>query len=133
MKSSKLFWIAIALLLPVSAEAQQGPQLIGDGARVYAANCSRCHNARSSTERTDGEWALVVAHMRARAGFTRTEARAVLAYLQATNRPEGSAGPSGSDVQATGIVLSPLLRDFLRGETVPQVEAPTQASRGGGG
>lgn len=84
------FLVATLLgLLPSVAQAQQDPQLIGEGARVYAANCGRCHNARSSTERNDAEWALIVAHMRARANFTRAEARAVLAYLQATNLPEG--------------------------------------------
>lgn len=80
------------LIQPVSAHAQQDPQLIGEGAQVYSSNCARCHNARSSTERTDAQWAAIVAHMRARGNLTKSQAAAVLAYLQATNLPEGGSG-----------------------------------------
>lgn len=104
--------IAVALLLPAGLDAQQNPQLIGEGARVYASNCARCHNARSSTERTDAQWAMVVSHMRARANFTKAEAAAVLAYLQATNMPEG--GGAGTDGDRNLVVLPASLEKALR-------------------
>lgn len=132
MTLKRYLFVAVALgLLPAPGEAQQDPQLIGEGARVYAANCGRCHNARSSTERTDAEWALIVAHMRARANFTRAEARAVLAYLQATNLPEGA----GEDVASAPApkVLSPELLAFLRAdakESRPIMGSPPGPSRG---
>lgn len=102
-----------AALVPAALEAQQNPQLIGEGARVYASNCARCHNARSSTERTDAQWAMVVSHMRARANFTKREAAAVLAYLQATNLPEPPAG-GAADADRSLVVLPPALADALR-------------------
>lgn len=115
MTLKRYLFVAVALgLLPAAVQAQQDPQLIGEGARVYAANCARCHNARSSTERTDAEWALIVAHMRARANFTRAETRAVLAYLQATNLPEGAG--DGMASAPTPKVLSPELLAFLRSD-----------------
>lgn len=74
-------------LLPEQATAQT-PMEIAEGARVWADNCTRCHNARSPMERTDRQWATIVAHMRARANLTRSEANAVSVYLQAINAPE---------------------------------------------
>lgn len=112
MNSKLHILIVSALLLPAGLEAQQDPQLIGEGARVYASNCARCHNARSSTERTDAQWAMVVSHMRARANFTKTEAAAVLAYLQATNLPEG--GGAATDGDRNQVVLPAALVDALR-------------------
>lgn len=88
------------LLLPPHSEAQQvDPALIGLGARVYSETCARCHNARSGTERTDAEWVVIVGHMRARANMPKTRADAVLAFLQATNLPEGGV-PTAQPVQS---------------------------------
>ena len=64
------------------------PALIGQGAQVYSTTCARCHNARPGSERTDREWVAIVAHMRARANLSKTQAAGVLAFLQATNVPE---------------------------------------------
>lgn len=58
---------------------------VAAGAKVYAENCGRCHNPRSSTERTDREWTVIINHMRVRAGLTGEQARQVLAFLQETN------------------------------------------------
>lgn len=90
--SKQLLAVAAAMaLLPASpVRAQDNAAiLIGQGAQVYADTCARCHNARSGTERTDMEWVAIVGHMRARANLSKTRARAVLAFLQATNIPEG--------------------------------------------
>lgn len=106
---------ALVLLLPVSAEAQQDPAKIGEGALVYAANCSRCHSPRSGTERTDDEWVAIIAHMRARGNLTKSQAGAVLAFLQATNLPEGGAprGTASASVIPTNSVMPLELRALL--------------------
>lgn len=86
--------IALGLLLvgpsPVHAQQTVGgsavePSLVAKGAQLYSYNCGRCHNMRPSSERDDGEWSVIVAHMRARGNLTRGEAEALLAFLQATN------------------------------------------------
>lgn len=84
-------WMA----LPTGIEAQEIS--LGEGAQVYAGSCSRCHNARAPSERSDREWDVIVAHMRTRGNLTGREARAVLHFLQSTNASEGGSGP----VQAT--------------------------------
>ena len=78
----------LTLLLPVQAQSQGNPALIGQGAQVYSTTCARCHNVRPSSERTDREWVAIVAHMRARANMSKSHAAAVLAFLQATNVAE---------------------------------------------
>lgn len=79
--------VFLVLLLPATLTAQD-PAAIAEGAQVYSDYCASCHNARASSERTDLEWIAITLHMRARANFSRTEAQAVLAFLQATNLPE---------------------------------------------
>ena len=79
--------LAAALALPPALSAQS-PTAVADGARVWADHCTRCHNARPSQERTDGQWLTIVLHMRARANLTRADARLVTTFLQATNLPE---------------------------------------------
>lgn len=102
------------LALPDALTAQQDAALIGKGAQLYAQTCSRCHNPRGATERTDAEWGLIVLHMRARAVMSRSQAEAVLAFLQATNLPEGVAArqadatsSSGTDVSSTDSAVQP--------------------------
>jgi cytochrome c553 len=73
-----------------SAKAQE-QNLIADGARLWAANCTRCHNARSPAERTDVSWKTVVNHMRVRANLTKDEARKITVYLQLVNVPVAKA------------------------------------------
>lgn len=73
-------------------EAADPGQLIAAGAQVYGNNCARCHNARAAAEKTDVEWDLVVAHMRARANLTGAQARAVQAFLAMVNAPPAGGG-----------------------------------------
>lgn len=124
MTTRTMAWsLALSLLLPAAARGQQNPALIGEGAQVYANNCGRCHNARSSTERNDAGWAIIVQHMRARANLTGAQARAVLTYLQATNLPEGPAPGADDGDMAAGsrqarapqppVVIPPALQDML--------------------
>lgn len=82
---------ATALVLPAHA-AGQNAELVAEGARIYGTQCARCHNLRSPAEFTDLNWRTIIAQMRARANLTRSQARAVLAFVQATN----GIGPSSS-------------------------------------
>lgn len=81
----------VLMAVPMLASAQTAPVDIAKGAIIWKDNCMRCHNARSSMERLDRDWETIVGHMRARANLTKTEARAILTFLQATNAPEPSA------------------------------------------
>lgn len=96
-----IFGLVTVLLtgLTMQEAKAQDPSLIGKGATLWANNCTRCHNARSPMERNDRGWVTVVQHMRARANLTKSEARAITAYLQAVNRPESSVATSVSDDQ----------------------------------
>ncbi|MCH7742332.1 MAG: c-type cytochrome [Proteobacteria bacterium] len=55
------------------------------GAKVWAENCSRCHNARDPKDLRDDQWITSVFHMRVRAGLTGQQARDVLTFLQQSN------------------------------------------------
>lgn len=94
---------SVALAVPTAAQSDSSEAygeigLIGRGAQVYANQCGRCHNMRSSVERTDAQWRVIVSHMRIRANMTRSEAEAVLAFLQATNVDGGAAATSTTEV-----------------------------------
>lgn len=84
MRTTIIIAIVGVLLVPRSGTAQE-PVTIGEGAQVYAATCSRCHNARGPAERSDREWAVIMTHMRTRAQLTGRETRAALLFLQSTN------------------------------------------------
>lgn len=88
---------------PGTVEAEPASDLsalMAEGARVFANNCGRCHNLRASTERSDAQWSVIVAHMRTRANLTRSEAEAVEIFLQMTNgdgeTPEPPAATSST-------------------------------------
>lgn len=55
------------------------------GEELYAINCSRCHNERYATEKTDGQWKTAMLHMRIRAEMPVEDARKILKYLQDNN------------------------------------------------
>lgn len=55
------------------------------GSKVWAENCSRCHNMRNAAELRDDQWVTSAFHMRVRAGLTGQETRDVLTYLQISN------------------------------------------------
>lgn len=97
MKSIPYLAVLIVLMSTVPSQAQSpksDAKLMAQGARVWAQNCMRCHNARSSFERNDRDWTTIVAHMRARANLTRREAHAVAAFLRSSNAPEASPSPA---------------------------------------
>jgi len=95
------YWMVLigaALCAAPSAATAQDPAAVAQGAMVWAKQCTRCHNARASTERTDRDWFTIVAHMRARANLTRSQATAVATFLTATNEPV--AAPSSPEKTA---------------------------------
>ncbi len=141
-------WIALltmAVLSPMGLEAQQDPAKIGEGAQVYAANCARCHNARSGTEHPDLAWVAIVGHMRARANLTKTQAQSVLAFLQATNLPPVGGGAAAASASANGAASPPsvvvpegvrvallgLLTGVPQAAAVAALEPPAKAAAGG--
>jgi len=91
--------LATALLaLPTTISAQQtDAQAMARGAQLYGQVCGRCHNARPANERTDREWRTIMLHMRARANLTKSDAGALLVFLQATNGNDRAAAIAESD------------------------------------
>ena len=55
------------------------------GAQLWANNCSRCHNSRSPSSYSDGEWEIVAMHMRIQANLTGEEHRKILEFIQLSN------------------------------------------------
>lgn len=56
------------------------------GAELWSDNCMRCHNLRPPTEYSNGEWQVIVHHMRVRANLTGEDARQILAFLKSANQ-----------------------------------------------
>jgi hypothetical protein len=55
------------------------------GAQLWAENCVRCHNNRSPSTYSDGEWDVAMHHMRIRANLTAEEHRKILQFLKSAN------------------------------------------------
>lgn len=53
------------------------------GARLWAANCRRCHNLRTPTSYTSEQWDVAINHMRLKAGITADDARQIADFLKA--------------------------------------------------
>lgn len=88
--SFRLFTSSLFLLVGLSSQAcfAQNYMEGGDfvrGGKIWAENCSRCHNMRNAAELRDDQWVTSVFHMRVRAGLTGQETRDVLTYLQTSN------------------------------------------------
>lgn len=60
-------------------------QQIGRGAKAWAENCARCHNARDPRSIKDYEWDVSVMHMRKIANLPGEVARDIAEYLKASN------------------------------------------------
>jgi hypothetical protein len=56
-----------------------------DAAKLWAQNCSRCHNLRPAKSFSDAQWDVIVHHMRVRGNLTGQEARAIGAFLKEAN------------------------------------------------
>lgn len=91
--------VTLAVLFGVQPLQAQEEITIGEGAQVYAATCSRCHNARSPSERSDREWGVIMLHMRTRGTLSGRETRAAMMFLQGTN---GEEHPAASAANLSG-------------------------------
>ena len=89
-----LFGILVATTYSEVAVADEPPQSLERGARLYSENCGRCHNARGPSEYDDRQWPIVVTHMRVLAGLPGDQARAIESFLRASNNPPPRPAPS---------------------------------------
>lgn len=55
------------------------------GAQLWSENCARCHNVRSPSSYSDGEWQVAMMHMRVRANLTADDHRRILEFLKSAN------------------------------------------------
>jgi len=113
--------VVMGLALLPRAGAGQNAAMVGEGAQLYGKNCVRCHSARSPMERTDREWVTIVNHMRARANLRKSEAQAMIAFLQAVNASEASGTAVASanetqDASASGAAPAPDVPSVGSGE-----------------
>jgi len=104
--------VLLAALFGAPNLQAQAEVTLGEGAQVYAATCSRCHNARGPGERSDREWGVIMLHMRIRGTLSGRETRAVLMFLQATNVAGSSADDAATEARAP-------LRAAIGSSTVP--------------
>lgn len=75
-----------ATLSAGAAEQKATPQAdFVRGAKLWAANCGRCHNVRDPKDMRDDYWTTSVYHMRVRAGLTGQDTRDILKFLQESN------------------------------------------------
>lgn len=84
--------LAAAALLVMACATEVGsgtqsaaPRKQKSGSELWAQNCRRCHNFRSPSEFTDGEWEVVMFHMRVRANLTANEYELIRDFLKASN------------------------------------------------
>ncbi len=60
-------------------------QNAGLGARVFAENCSRCHEAPDPASRNGREWRAISMHMRVLSDLSKEDQRNVLIFLRTVN------------------------------------------------
>jgi nitrate/TMAO reductase-like tetraheme cytochrome c subunit len=61
--------------------ADEGP----DAAKLWAQNCTRCHNQRPAKSFSDAQWDTIVHHMRIRGNITGSDARLIAEFLKGAN------------------------------------------------
>lgn len=67
------------------AQIDEPSQFVTAGAKLWEQNCIRCHNVRTPSSFSDGQWKIVMHHMRVRAGLTAEEHESILRFLQSAN------------------------------------------------
>ena len=89
-------------LFAIPALAEGEPQNYARGASLYSSNCDRCHNARGPGEYSDRAWPLIITHMRVIAGLPGDQARAIEAFLRASNNPPARVAKAHAPTQQSG-------------------------------
>lgn len=78
--------VATVALIITGCATPSGPNSAeATGARLWAQNCSRCHNSRSPSDYSNEKWDVAMLHMRIRANLTADEHKKILEFLQAGN------------------------------------------------
>ena len=96
MIASKTFRTALSLLALTLSVALGGPSAPAksdgksvdegpDAAKLWAQNCTRCHNNRPAKTFSDAQWDTIVHHMRVRGNLTGSDARAIAEFLKGAN------------------------------------------------
>ncbi len=83
-----LLMIGAALLGGCSSTGTPGPSpapLAKSGSQLWAQSCLHCHSSRSPAAYSDGEWDVVMLHMRVRGNLTGEEHRKIVEFLKASN------------------------------------------------
>ena len=110
--------VLLMLLAPSVLQARDYLEPGGDalnGAKIWANNCSRCHNMRDPQDLRDDQWITTAFHMRVRAGLTGQQTRDIMEFLQTANnhavpavdarlRSDSVGNSSGSDVYNQGCI-----------------------------
>lgn len=128
LRALLLTGVSLSCLLPAPAAAQRvaltdSGSLISLGAEVYSRHCQRCHNPRSPSERTDRQWALIIQHMQLRANLSQARARAVRAFLVASNN---AASTSAAALAVAEVPAETAVTDAM-------IQAGSTVFRGRGG
>ncbi len=55
------------------------------GAQLWTQNCLPCHNVRSPSAYSDGEWDIVMHHMRVRANLSAADTDTITKFLRSAN------------------------------------------------
>lgn len=93
------------------AAAQGDPASFARGAKEWANNCARCHNARDPKDFRNDQWKVIMGHMRIQSGLTGQETRDVLTFLQGSNagpmmqpmRASAGGGAAGAGISAKAL------------------------------
>jgi cytochrome c len=108
----------LVTVLSHPARAQDAVEA-AQGARLWSMTCNSCHNARSPLERTDRQWTVIVSHMRTRANLTKSEAEAVKAFLQASNKQRSQEKGKASSRRGEAPDTSAVSRKQKQVESIP--------------
>ncbi len=76
-----------AVLLAAQLAAEDSTQA-AFGAKVFAENCNRCHEAPDPSTRDGRTWRPISMHMRLFGDFSRHDQELVLAFLRTFNTPK---------------------------------------------
>ncbi len=85
MKNNIGMWILAMGLLGGTFLVASASESGHSGEELWSAHCGRCHAPRMAEERSDEQWDVIMMHMQVRAGLTKSEAKAIAAYLKELN------------------------------------------------
>jgi len=97
---------------------QVDAQAISKGAKAWANNCMRCHNARDPNDYRDDQWKVIMSHMRMRAGLTGQEASDVLKFLQGSKTRTSPAPTRKSETVASTALVAASGKSLYEGTCV---------------